>query len=85
MKKDGIGQIVGKTIKSVILSEDNRKNPPLNQIFLVFADGTYFEIYGEFFTGGTGLHPGGEEAAVKYAKMFDGKITKFSVTESSVK
>ncbi|NIU21955.1 MAG: hypothetical protein GWN79_24160, partial [Actinobacteria bacterium] len=37
-------QIVGKTVDEVIF-KDNPSNPR-QQVFLVFDDGTYFEIYG---------------------------------------
>ena len=50
--KDGLQHIIGKTTKSVIVTRDDR--PPRNQVFLVFDDNTYFEFYGESFTGAGG-------------------------------
>jgi hypothetical protein len=48
---------VGKTIKAVILKGRSRRSPR-TQLFLVFADDTHYEIYGEL-AGLSGLHPGG--------------------------
>ena len=52
--KDGIRYIIGKTIASVAVVE-NRTSPPRNQIFLIFKDGTSFEIYGNQFTCCSGI------------------------------
>ena len=41
--KDGIRQIVGKTISGVVVKEADRL--PRMQVYLLFTDGTYFEIY----------------------------------------
>ena len=55
--KDGIKHIIGKTIKSVIVTSNDR--PPKNEVFLIFDDDTYFEFYGESFTGDGGIDKGG--------------------------
>ena len=41
---DHIRKIVGKKIKGVVVKESN-EDSPMMQIFLIFADGYYFEIY----------------------------------------
>ena len=41
--KDGIRQIVGKTISGVVVKEADRL--PRMQVYLLFTDGTYFEIH----------------------------------------
>jgi hypothetical protein len=63
MRTDGLRQIIGKTIHSILVNE--RRTAPHVQLFLSFTDGTTFELYGDF--AGTGrLFPGGEEAALEY-------------------
>jgi hypothetical protein len=42
--KDGIEQIVGRAITAVVVSHNN--NAPSRQVFLVFSDGTSFELWG---------------------------------------
>jgi len=51
--KNGLRFIVGKRIAGVAVAESNR--PPRQQVFLLFADGTCFELYGESFTCCSGL------------------------------
>ncbi len=41
--KRGLGEIVGKTIQAVLVKE--RPGTPQSQFFLLFTDGTYFELY----------------------------------------
>ncbi len=55
--KDGIKEIVGKTIAAVVVASNNRK--PYYQIFLVFDDETSFEIFGDAMTCASGLNPWG--------------------------
>jgi hypothetical protein len=57
--KDGIQQVIGKTISGVIVAKaQGRKS---QQVFLVFNDETYFEFFGDSFTGGGGVDQGGLE------------------------
>ena len=51
--KDGLKEIVGKQIAAVVVATSD--GPPRNQVFLVFADGSNFEFYGENFTCCGGL------------------------------
>ena len=42
--KDGVGQIVGKRITAVVMTE-NSKTGPQSQLYLAFSDGTSFEFW----------------------------------------
>lgn len=51
--KDGIRQILGKTVSGVIVKESDSE--PRSQCFLLFSDGSYYEMYGHIaFTNGLG-------------------------------
>jgi len=53
-----IRRIVGKTISGVIVKESERE--PRSQVFLLFAGGTYYELYsGAEIHGTGGPDPGG--------------------------
>ena len=83
IRKEGLSRLEGKTIRSVIINED-LSGEPYGQIFLVFTDDTYFEIYGNLQAAG-GVDRGGEDAAIKYAKNFnDGRNIKGSCKEFCV-
>ena len=71
--KDGLKHIIGKTIKSVIVTRNDR--PPKNQIFLVFDDDTYFEFYGESFTGAGEIDQGGVDEVSRYIEKSGAQIT----------
>ena len=72
--KSDIRGILGKTITGVLVSANPRQPP--TQLFLVFSDGTFYEIYGQLSSAG-GLDQGGMAGAEKYATMFQGKQTKY--------
>ena len=76
--KSGVSEIIGKTIKGVVVSTRN-KNTPREQVFLVFDDGTYFEFYGKEFTCASGLDKGGVGEALRYARIFCGDIICYHV------
>jgi len=64
--KSGIKEIVGKTIKGVIVSNSHFSN---TRVFLVFSDNTYYELY-EFqskIVGAGGVDKGGMKEARNYA------------------
>ena len=42
--KDGLEQIVGKTIAGVVMTE-NEKGGPRSQLYLIFSDSTSFEFW----------------------------------------
>ncbi len=71
--KDGIQNIIGKTIKSVIVTRNDR--PPGNQVFLIFDDDTYFEFYGESFTGAGGIDQGSVDEVSRYIEKSGAEIT----------
>ncbi len=72
--KDGVCQIVGRTISSVVISERN-SGGPTTQVFLVFADGACFEFYGDI-QGISSVLVGDQEAARQYVAKFGGRITE---------
>ncbi len=69
--KDGIKEIIGKTVSSVVIAY-NENRPPRHQIFLVFDDETSYEIYGESFTCCSGVVGKGIERVLEYAKLAPG-------------
>lgn len=73
--KDGIREIVGKTISGVVIAQ-NQERSPRNQVFLTFSDGTYFEIWGDSFTCAGGVDRGTADDAIAYAKSFHAQITQ---------
>jgi len=52
--KLGIKDIIGKQITGVIAAR-HRVEPPRQQLFLIFSDGTSLELYGESFNCAGGL------------------------------
>jgi hypothetical protein len=62
--KDGIKQVLGKCIKSVIVAKSPKS--PTRQVFLVFTDDTSFEFYGDQFSGAEGIDQGGIENVRRY-------------------
>lgn len=69
------GKLTGRAIEGVIIKE-RKEGDPKWQIFLVFDDGHYFEIYGGdgFVRGAKGLDEGWPEDVRKYMST-EGKIT----------
>jgi hypothetical protein len=47
--KDGLKHIIGRQIAAVIVAKSDKRSPR-NQVFLVFTDGSNFELYGDAFT-----------------------------------
>jgi len=65
MIKDGIREIIGKTITGVLAKKSD--GPPKAQLFLMFSDGTYYEIYSSVeLSSCGGLDRGGREDVVQY-------------------
>jgi hypothetical protein len=52
--KNGFKDIIGKKIAAVVIAKSCHRSPR-QQVFLVFPDGTRFEIYGENFSCAAGL------------------------------
>ena len=72
--KDGIRETLGKRIVGVV-SASNRREPK-NQLFLLFDDGTFFEIWGESFSGSGGVAPGGLPEIFQMLEMSGARITQ---------
>lgn len=78
--KSEIRQILGKTINGVVVKEGEQH--PRSQVFLLFSDGTYYEFYGKFIQGTSGVDRGGIEEVRQYManrtivlEVFDETIT----------
>mgnify|MGYP003576161309 CR=1 FL=1 len=70
--KDGVKYLVGKQIAAVVVARSQR--PPHHQVFLVFPDGSRFELYGENFTCCGGLDRA--EGIAEYVKSGGGEIVQ---------
>ncbi len=65
--KNAIRDIVGKTITGVVVKASDRA--PRSQVFLVFSDGTYYELYSvSDIKGAGGIDTGGLEAVRNYMR-----------------
>ncbi len=54
--RSSLPRVVGKTIAEVVVVQGTS---PRSQLFLLFTDGTYYELYSEAqIDGGTAVHPG---------------------------
>lgn len=72
--KDGLKDIVGKTITAVAVG--SREKNPAHQVMLIFSDGTYFEFWGNSFTCAGGVDRGGIKDACAYIeKCANGEVT----------
>ena len=66
--KDGIFEMLGKTIKEVIINEGCGPYPNYH-IFIVFSDDSFYEFYGGgHVNSANGLRP---DSAIDYAKVFN--------------
>jgi hypothetical protein len=70
--KDGIRQIVGKTISGVLVADV--ANSPRRQVFLTFDDETHFELWGREISGTGGVDPGGFEKVRTNVEIAGSKI-----------
>lgn len=73
--KGAFEQLIGKTIRSVVISQYNAGSPR-HQLFLIFDDDTSFELFGEEFRGANALDPRGEQGVLEYARKFCGTVRK---------
>ena len=71
--KDGVKQTIGKTIRRVVVAGNT--SPPQRQVFLVFDDGTYFEFWGDSFTGAGGILNGDIDEIASYIAKMGAHIT----------
>ncbi len=65
--KDDINYMLGKTIRSIIVNEDNESEHP-TLIFFVFDDDTSYGFAGNIFSSGK-VEMGGEKSVIEYARM----------------
>lgn len=66
--KEGIKGIVGKRIVGIVAKEAKMVGfQPVHSVFLLFDDGTYFELWGEIHGSG-GIDTGGAEKVRSYLK-----------------
>lgn len=72
--KSGVGDIIGKSISQVVVAESSTR--PKEQVFLIFSDGTYLELYGDSFNCAGGLNNGDVTDAKQYVEKMNGKILK---------
>ena len=71
--KNGFKDIIGKKIAAVVVAKSDRCDPR-HQVFLVFPDGTRFEIYGEAFTCCSGLDRA--DGIADYVESGGGKVER---------
>ncbi len=57
-------KMIGKRIKGVVVKESS--DVPQAQVFLLFADDTYFEFYGNSISGCNDIDHGGLETVKNY-------------------
>lgn len=62
--KSGIKEILGKRVRGVVVKE-SKGNAPASSVFLIFDDGTYFELWGDVHGAG-GVDRGGEQEVRAY-------------------
>jgi hypothetical protein len=73
--KSGIEQIIGKTVAGVVVADSHIRKYPDKHIFITFTDDTFFEIYGENFSGASGLETGGLVGVENCVKQLGASIT----------
>lgn len=73
--KDGVREIVGKSVSGVIVAKNDQGEPHV-QVFLTFSDGTYFEFWGENFSCAGGVMRGDKSAVATYLESLGAAITK---------
>lgn len=69
MAVKGIDEIAGKTIERVIVKKaiDPWSHPGI-QVFFVFTDQTYYELYSDDISFTGGVDQGGRDAVLNYMK-----------------
>jgi hypothetical protein len=77
---DDIKRILGKTIRSIVVTK-RAESKPSTLIFFVFDDGTSYG-FGGTISGAGGLDGGGEQSAIKAARLFNKENTHVYSLES---
>ena len=70
--KDGLKEIIGRQIAAVVVAKSD-KGTPRHQVFLVFTDGSNFELYGDAFNCCGGVDR--TRDIERYVKSGGGEIT----------
>ena len=80
---DALKEILGKTIKGVVVKKNRKGGFPSMAVHLVFRDGTSYEIYSDYpLNLAGGLNPWDMEKARKYANPPMENVLDISVDES---
>jgi hypothetical protein len=77
---DSFRGVVGKRIHGVLVAE--HPSTPRNQVFLVFDDGTYYELFGDTISGIKGIDPEGMDQVRSYAQKWKEVEITLDVAES---
>ena len=75
LKLSGLNQTIGKTIAGYVLRTGSSISPR-EQVFIVFTDNTYYELYGESINSASAVDRGGMEGAESYALKFPGDVKR---------
>ena len=70
--KLGLAQIIGKEVTGAIVATNTRS--PERQLFLMFSDGTYFEVWGSNFSCAGSAREGGPEDVINYIVKAGGEV-----------
>lgn len=70
---DAFEKILGKTISGVCVRRN--KSNPIGQVFLVFNDDTYFELYSyEYIKGAGGVDKGDMDKVLRISSQREGSV-----------
>ena len=72
-KREPLQGVIGKTIRSIVFRSEVNVSPG-TQLFLVFEDGTYFELYGQEIHFVRSVSDGDVTKAVDYARKFSPEV-----------
>jgi len=79
--KSGIEQILGKTVGRVVVAASTIRQMPSRHIFVTSTSGRLIEIYGENFSGASGVTPGGLPRALEYVNHLE--VSKIDIYRAS--
>lgn len=61
---DALNKVIGKRINGIVFAES--LGPPRHQLFLIFDDGTHYELYGDDISGCKDIDRGGMDWVRSY-------------------
>ena len=67
----------GKRLANIVIRKGTFSQNPKDQVFLVFDDNTYVEIWGELYS--SGIYPGDVNDVIRYAQKFGDNLEVFSL------